>query len=135
MPNAGSSKRSLEEVSLLSEELFRKYVHAGAIRRDADAVAALFAEDGVFEAPLVPLRLVGRDAIRAGIGEIQRASAVEGPVDLSRSGYVLHETGDPGVFVAEIDTVFEDGTAVALVQIFRVRDGLITLLRDYFRAP
>ncbi|SNY67530.1 hypothetical protein SAMN05421748_131136 [Paractinoplanes atraurantiacus] len=56
-------------------------------------------------------------------------------IDVGRSGYVLHETGDPGVFVAEIDTVFEGGGTISLVQIFRVRDGLITLLRDYFRAP
>jgi limonene-1,2-epoxide hydrolase len=38
------------------------------------------------------------------------------------------------VFIAEIDTVFQDGSAVALVQIFRVRDGEIVLMRDYF-AP
>ncbi|XVU30515.1 nuclear transport factor 2 family protein [Actinoplanes sp. CA-054009] len=115
------------------EELFRRYVYAGAISRDPDAVAELFAEDGVLEAPLVPLRLVGREAIRRGVGELQRAPAVA--VDVGRSGYVLHETGDPEVFIAEIDTVFEGGGVFSLVQIFRVREGLITSLRDYFRGP
>lgn len=53
------------------------------------------------------------------------------------SGYQLHTTADPGVFIAEIDTVLSSpaGTkTVSLVQIFRVRDGKIVLLRDYF-AP
>ncbi|MFF5083683.1 nuclear transport factor 2 family protein [Actinoplanes sp. NPDC000266] len=120
-------------MSLSHEELFRKYVYAGAISRDPDAVAELFAENGVLEAPLVPLRLAGREAIRRGVVELQRAPAAA--VDVERSGYMLHETGDPDVFIAEIDTVFEGGGVFPLVQIFRVREGLITVLRDYFRVP
>ncbi|GAA4587391.1 ketosteroid isomerase-like protein [Actinoplanes octamycinicus] len=118
-------------------ELFERYVYAGAITRDPDAVAELFTEDGVFEAPLVasdgplPRRLAGREAIRAGVGAFQRDDA--GPVDPERSGYVLHETADPDVFIAEIDAV-SGGVPMALVQIFRIRDGRIAHLRDYFRA-
>jgi limonene-1,2-epoxide hydrolase len=60
-------------------------------------------------------------------------------VDFERSRYVQHETADPDVFICEIDTVLirPDGTreTLSLVQIFRVRDGRIAMLRDYFAAP
>jgi ketosteroid isomerase-like protein len=120
-------------------------MYAGAISRDPAAVAAMFAEDGVFEAPLVPgghplpRRLVGRDAIRDGIGAYHQHPAYQGTPDMARSGYVLHDTADPDVFIVEIDTVLaEPGgrrVTMSLVQIFRLRDGLISLLRDYFTAP
>jgi ketosteroid isomerase-like protein len=126
-------------------EIFERHVYASAISRDPDAYAAMFTEDGVFEAPLVPpghplpRRLVGRDAIRTGSAAYQRLPAYQGTVDFERSGHVLHETADPNVFIAEIDTVFDgaDGqpTTMSLVKIFRVRDGQIVSLRDYFRPP
>jgi ketosteroid isomerase-like protein len=130
-------------VSLTNREIFERYVHAGAISRDPDAVAAMFTEDGVFEAPLLPdghplpRRLAGRAAIRAGVGAFQQHADHQGAVDLEQSRYVLHDTADPDVFIAEIDTVFggdDDPATVSLVQIFRLRDGKIALLRDYF-AP
>jgi limonene-1,2-epoxide hydrolase len=98
----------------------------------------------VVESPLVPAghdyprRLEGREQIRAGMAACyQRAVAGSEAVDTGESRYVLHATADPGVFIAEVDAVLRgpDGTStVSLVQIFRVRDGQITLLRDYF-AP
>jgi hypothetical protein len=63
-----------EKVTLTHKEIFECYMYAGAISRDPGAVAAMFTEDGVYEAPLVPdghrlpRRLAGRDAIRAGMG-------------------------------------------------------------------
>jgi hypothetical protein len=36
------------------EEIYQRYVWAGAMTRNADALADLFAADGVLEAPLVP---------------------------------------------------------------------------------
>jgi ketosteroid isomerase-like protein len=124
------------------QEIFERYLSAGAIRRDPDAVAALFTDDGVFEAPLVPpghplpRRLAGREEIRGGIGAYHRYPAFEVTVDFERSGYVLHDTADPDVFILEIDTVLVtpqgERTAMSLVQIFRVRDGLIVQIRDYF---
>jgi len=127
-------------VTVSHEELFQRYVHAGPLTHNADAVAELFTEDGVFEAPLMPeghrlpRRLAGRAAIREGYAAFHREPAYRGAVDVERSGYVLHETRDPDVFIAEIDTVLGDAT-VSIVQIFRVRDGRIAHLRDYFRAP
>lgn len=119
------------------QEIYGRYLYAGAISRDPEAFAGLFTEDGVYEAPLVPTngplprRLVGRAAIRAGIGVFQQGPA--GEVDPGRSGFVLHSTADPDVFVAEMDAVV-DGVEMSLVQIFRLREGLIASLRDYFSA-
>ncbi|GAA3035617.1 hypothetical protein GCM10020229_53740 [Kitasatospora albolonga] len=132
-------------MSATPQEVFQRYVYAGAMTRDADALSELFTEDGVLEAPLLaegsafPRRTVGREAIRTALAEYY-ARPVGGPKtpNLEKSGYVLHLTADPDVFIAEIDTAFdgEDGEeeTVSLVQVFRLRDGKIARLRDYF-AP
>jgi len=117
------------------QEIFEHYIYAGAITRNPDAVAALFTEDGVYEAPLVAdgdprqRRLAGREAIRAGIGAYQTGSE---RADVERTTFVLHETADPDVFITEIDAVLTDAGTMSLVQIFRVKDGQIVSLRDYF---
>jgi ketosteroid isomerase-like protein len=135
-------------VSRTAQEIFQSYVHAGAMTRNADALAELFTPDGVFEAPLMPdgaafpRRLVGREEIRSAMAAYYEQQGKEGRTpNLEKSGYVLHTTADPDVFIAEIDTVFDgegdgdDGDVfVSLVQIFRIRDGKIARLRDYF-AP
>ena len=41
-------------MTLSHKEIFERYMYAGAISRDPGAVAAMFTEDGVYEAPLVP---------------------------------------------------------------------------------
>ena len=103
-------------MTLTHKEIFERYVYAGAITRNPDAVAAMFTEDGTIEAPLVPeghtlpRRLVGRDAIRTGVEAYQREPAFDGTVNFAESAYVLHDTADPDVFIAEIDTVL-DGPA------------------------
>jgi ketosteroid isomerase-like protein len=129
-------------VAATAQEIYQRYVWAGALTRNAEALAETFASDGVYEAPLVPAghvfprRLEGRDAIREGMADYYRRSTKVGrPVDADRTGYVLHTTTDPEVFVVEIDAAFTgpgEPATMALVQIFRVRDGKIVLLRDYF---
>jgi ketosteroid isomerase-like protein len=128
-------------VDLTHKEIFERYIYAGAVSRNPDAVAAMFTEDGVFEAPLAPgdhplRRLVGRDAIRTGVGRYHQRLRPPGPMNAERSAYVLHETADPDVFIAEIDVAFEEADgrtdAMSLVQIFRLRGGQIARLRDYF---
>jgi ketosteroid isomerase-like protein len=131
-------------VSRTPQQIFESYIHAGAMTRNADALAECFTDDGVFEAPLVhadgvfPKRLASRDEIRRGMAEYYaRAAKDQLAPNFAKSGYVLHLTVDPDVFIAEIDTVFDgDGEAedvvVSLVQIFRIRDGKIARLRDYF---
>jgi ketosteroid isomerase-like protein len=117
-------------------------MYAGAVTRNPDAVATMFTEDGVYDAPLAPdghplhRRLVGREAIRAGISVYHRQPTYQGAVNLGRSAFVLHDTADPDVFIAEIDVAFDEAggrrTTMSLVQIFRLRDGQIAMLRDYF---
>ena len=134
--------RRLERVTVTHKEIFERYLHAGAIGRDPDAVAALFTEDGAYEAPLVPddhqlpRRLAGRDAIRAGMSAFHRELPSGGTVDAGQSRLVLHETADPDVFIAELDAVLDHPGGrreqVSVLQVFRIRDGRIAMLRDYF---
>ncbi|GAA1158349.1 hypothetical protein F4556_000324 [Kitasatospora gansuensis] len=128
------------------QEIFQRYVYAGSLTRNADALAENFTVDGVLEAPLVPAgaafprRLVGREEIRTAMAAYYERQPKDGPApNLEKTGFVLHTTADPDVFIAEIDTVFDgdDGGAdvtVSLVQIFRIHNGKIARLRDYF-AP
>jgi len=120
------------------QEIHQRYIWAGALRRDADAVAELFTEDGILEAPLVPdghpfpNRLDGREEIRRGLAEYyQRPQQAAGTVDPERSRLVLH-LPEPEVLIVELDSAFVDRPPISLVQIFRLRDGLIASLRDYF---
>jgi ketosteroid isomerase-like protein len=119
-------------------------MYAGAISRDPDAVAEMFTEDGVYAAPLVPddhrlpRRLAGRDAIRAGMSAFHRELPSQGTVNAGQSRLVVHDTADADVFIAELDAVLDhpggQRERVSLAQIFRIRDGQIAELRDYF-AP
>ena len=111
----------------------------------------MFTEDDVFDAPLVPdghplpRRLVGRDAIRTGTSVYHQQPTYQGTMNLEGSAYVLHETPDPDVSLPRSTSpstkptgdgrrTTDDGrrTTMSLVQIFRLRDGQIAMLRDYF---
>ena len=125
------------------QEIFERYIWAGGMTRNAAALAEMFTVDGVFEAPLVPVghayprRLEGREEIRTGMAAYyERSANADRTINVEKSRYVLH-TVDPDVFIAEIDITFDGpggATTMSLVQIFRIRDGKIALLRDYF-AP
>jgi ketosteroid isomerase-like protein len=124
------------------QKLYERYVWAGAMSHNPDAVAELFTADGVLESPLVPAdhayprRMEGREAIRAGLAayyeRLANADRADQKVDVDRSRYVLHTTADPDVFIAEIDAAVHGSDPMSLVQIFRLRDGEIALMRDYF---
>jgi ketosteroid isomerase-like protein len=81
-------------------------------------------------------RLVGRDAIRTGTSVYHQQPTYQGTMNVERSTYVLHDTTDPDVFMAEIDVAFDEADGrrrtMSLLQIFRLRDGQIAKLRDYF---
>src|ERR1041384_1602633 len=124
--------------AMTPQELFERHIHAG-MTANAEAQAALYTSDGVFEAPLMPegaefpRRLEGQEALREGFAEIHRsARTYSRVVDLPNTRYVLHTTADPDVFIVEIDTAFVDADPMSFVQIFRLRDGRIALMRDYF---
>ncbi len=104
---------------------------------DADGFADLFAPDGVIEAPFTgppgaPLRLEGREAIRAYSHRVLAA-----PLHLDDFEQVeLLATTDPEVVVAEVrtsGTLTSSGRSFTAtsVQIFRIRDGRIVLFRDF----
>jgi len=107
---------------------------------DMAGQADLFAEDGVMEFPFAPpgfpRRLAGREQIASVL-----AAAVE-PVRASGrrlTGYhslVVHDTADPEVLIAEFEvhgrTADGDTYELPYVQVFRIRDGRIVSLRDYW---
>jgi uncharacterized protein len=104
---------------------------------DADGLADLFAPDAVWEAPFsgppgVPARLEGREAIR----EYSR-QVVASPVRLEDYEVAeLYQTQDPEVVIVEMrgnGTVTTTGQSFAAtsIQILRIRDGQIVLVRDF----
>ncbi|MGV9771008.1 nuclear transport factor 2 family protein [Streptosporangium sp. NPDC003464] len=130
-------------MSATPQEIFERYIWSG-MTRNATALAEMFTVDGVLEAPLVPVgrafprRLEGREEIREAMAAYyERSAGADLSVNVEGSRYVLHATADPEVFIAEIDTALDGpggATVMSLVQIFRLRDGKIAQLRDYF-AP
>jgi ketosteroid isomerase-like protein len=124
------------------QQFFQRYVYA-VMTSDVDAVAGMFADDGVYELPLAPLdgdvprRIEGPQAIRDLRVRLRGRAATDGTVNVEKSRYELHETTDPDVFIAEVDTALDKGAETAvfsLLYIFRLQDEKIALLREYF-AP
>jgi len=114
--------------------------HQAMLAVSADALADLYAVDGIHEFPLTapgrPPRYNGREEIRAGYGAAWGASPAR--VNEIRN-VVVHETADPEVIVAEQEvaaTVTTTGQpfTLAFLLVMRVRDGLIVHLRDYMDA-
>ena len=126
------------------QEIYERYVWATAMTRNADAVAELFTDDGIIEAPLLgadrvfPKRMRGREEIRRELAAYYQRSTNPGrTVNPGASRYVLHVTTDPDVFIVEIDAAFdgaEGSSTMSLAQIFRIHDGKIAMLRDYFAS-
>jgi uncharacterized protein len=114
--------------------------HQAMLGKNADALAELYAVDGVHEFPLLspffPQRLNGREEIRKRYGAVWGASPIR-IVEIRE--VAVHETGDPQVIVAEAEFTAEaTGTGktfvLAFAVVMRVEDGLIVHLRDYMDA-
>lgn len=123
---------SVESPRELVERLFRELP-----ARDVDAFVELLAPDAVFEIPFVipgmPTRLVGRAEIRAHLA--QRWSGIS-RIEVHGIYPQVYETADPElVFVEnEVDMTVpgaERARVRTSVNVVRVRDGKITLFRDY----
>ena len=104
---------------------------------DADGLADLFAPDAVIEfsfhgPPGTPVRLEGREAIR----EYSR-NVIASPLRLEEYEVAeLYQTQDPEVVVVEIRakaTLTSTGRSLTAtsIQVLRIREGRITLWRDY----
>ncbi|MEC3918142.1 nuclear transport factor 2 family protein [Nocardia sp. CDC160] len=115
----------------LVERLFR-----GLAARDADAFAEFMAVDGVVEFPYrlpdLPPRVQGREAIREFL-----AAAWKDPVgEVHETFPRLYETVDPELFFVEneVDRTLpnaERERVPASINVVRVRNGEVTLFRDY----
>jgi len=109
--------------------------HDAMSRKSPDALADLYAEDGLHEFPfggLPPYQ--GRERIRDGY----RASWGTSPAEVQEIRNVLiHHSTDPEVLVVEQETVVKVGDRSITVPgllILRIRDGLIVHTRDYMDA-
>lgn len=108
------------------------------IDRDIDGWVSCFAEDGVVEWPFrvqgVPPRVEGRDAIRAALTPVWERARTSSRRISGHDNVVVHETKDPEVVIVEFDIVGETGEGPfrqAMLNVLRIRDGRVVLLRDF----
>ncbi|WP_433565238.1 nuclear transport factor 2 family protein [Nocardia sp. CA-151230] len=123
---------SVETPRDLVEQLFQSLPS-----RDADGFIARFDPEAVFEIPFLipgePTRIEGREAIREYLAS--RWSGMPG-LELHGIRPVIHETADPELYITEVDIdITRPGQPRAWVRssvnVIRVRNGLVTLFRDY----
>lgn len=122
---------STREIWERAHELVKAY--------DLGRFADMFAAEGVMELPFapdgVPRRIEGREAIRRFLVPAAEAAKRSGRRILGYTGVVVHESVDPDVIVVEFDLngTREPGAPYrySYIQVMRVRDGEIALLRDY----
>jgi len=122
------------------EVLERKLRLALAGNREEEV--ELFAPDAVVEFPFapdgVPDRFEGREQILAMSLALDKARRqADFRVLKDKSRLTVHETLDPEVVIAELDAHVEvvatgDVRRVQQIHVYRVRDGRIVHLRDYF---
>jgi uncharacterized protein len=114
--------------------------HGAMLDKNADALAGLYAPDGVHEFPLLspffPQRLDGREEIRKHYGAVWGASPIR---LLEIREIAVHETRDPQVIVAEAEYTAESTSAnktfdLSFLIVMRVENRLIVHLRDYMDA-
>jgi ketosteroid isomerase-like protein len=120
-------------------DLLARY-HQAMLDKNADALAELYAVEGVHEFPLLspffPQRLNGREAVRQHYGAVWGAS----PIRIVEVREVaVHETRDPKVIVSEAQFTAETAGpgkrfVLSFAIVARVEDGLIVHLRDYMDA-
>lgn len=122
-------------------ELARRSV----VAYDANGFADLFASDGIMEFPFgagtvgLPASLEGREQIRRYLAAALARSRESGRRLIGYDAVMVHETTDPEVIIVEFDLQGEvtrtgETYQVPYVQIFRIRDGKILSLRDYFSS-
>jgi ketosteroid isomerase-like protein len=107
---------------------------------DADGYADVFADDAVLEFPFAPAgwpsRLQGRAAILAML-RLNFARARDAGRRFTDLRPLVHEGADPETAVVELDARVESPStgkscAVRYVHVYRVHEGRVVSLRDYF---
>jgi uncharacterized protein len=119
-------------------------VRRSVMEYDANGFADLFASDGMMEFPFgggavgLPACLEGREQIRRHMSSALTRSWESGRRFLGYDDLVVHETSDPEVIIVEFDlhgqTPAGQTYQLPYVQVFRVRDGEILSMRDYFSS-
>jgi ketosteroid isomerase-like protein len=114
--------------------------HRAMLDKNADALAELYAVDGVHEFPLFspffPRRLNGRDEIRKHYTSVWGAAPFR-ILDIRQ--VAIHETHDPNVLVSEAEftaraTATDKTFALSFAVVMCTKDGFIVHLRDYMDA-
>jgi ketosteroid isomerase-like protein len=116
--------------------LLERY-HQSMLDKDADALAELYALDGVHEfpllSPLFPRRLNGREEIRKRYGAVWGSS----PIRIREIRQIaIHDTSDPHVIVSEAEYTADAGSTdqtfvLSFLIVMHAKEGLIVHLRDY----
>ena len=123
-------------------EVFER-ARRSVIACDANGFANLFAPDGIMEFPFggaavgLPECLEGREQIRQHLLTALGRAKQSGRRPVAYDALMLHETSDPELLIAEFDLQGEVASTgetylVPYVQVFRIRDGQIVSMRDYF---
>ncbi len=127
-----------KDKSAAPREVFERQMHT-IQNLDTDGQADLFAVDGVMEFPLAlegfPHRLEGREEIRRVIGAAVQPLKQAKHRILAYRSLVVHETTDPEVIIVEFTVEGEIGGRsfqAPYIQVFRIRNGEIVSMRDYF---
>ncbi|MER6059832.1 nuclear transport factor 2 family protein [Streptomyces sp. NPDC001792] len=117
-------------------DVLARYYRA-MLDKSADDLADLYAVDAVHEFPFTspgfPPRFEGREAVRAGY----RAAWGAGPARVEEIEQIaIHDTADPEVIIAEQvvrGSLPATGASFSVpgLLVLRVRDGLLTRVRDY----
>ncbi|MFI6353341.1 nuclear transport factor 2 family protein [Streptomyces sp. NPDC050743] len=117
-------------------DVLARYYRA-MLDKSADDLADLYAVDAVHEFPFAspgfPPRFEGREAVRAGY----RAAWGAGPAQIEEIEQIaIHDTADPEVVIAEQvvrGSLPATGASFSVpgLLVLRVRDGLLTRVRDY----
>lgn len=121
-----------------ARDLIARY-HQAMLDKDAEALGALYAADGVHEFPLLspffPQRLSGREAIARHYGAVWCASPIR---ILNIRQVAIHDTGDAKVTISEAEFTAETPAQttfdLAFAIVMRVENGEIVHLRDYMDA-
>jgi ketosteroid isomerase-like protein len=123
----------------MARKLIARY-HRAMIEKDADAFAALYAENAVHEFPLLspffPQRLEGREQIRRHYKTVWGASPMR---IVAIRDVAIHHTNEAGVTVAEAEyeaesTITHKRFELSFIIVMRTKEGLIVHLRDYMDA-
>jgi ketosteroid isomerase-like protein len=122
-----------------ARSLLARY-HSAMLAKSADALAELYAVDGVHEFPLLspffPKRLNGHEEVRKHYGAVWGASPIR---ILEIRDVATHKTLDPQVLVSEAEFTAEATSmnrtfVLSFVIVMKIENGLIVHLRDYMDA-